>query len=129
MKKAHYDEFFKVMVSEVKKTRDDGQLEYASPSNVFDDFVKTAELTGTTPAMVLYTFLNKHMRGIGSFIRGYESQRESVKGRIKDAIVYLFLLWAMVEEEEHKNKLNQEQADQMANQKADKWVATTTGDN
>tara|TARA_R110002020_G_scaffold45737_5_gene130679 strand:- start:1242 stop:1631 length:390 start_codon:yes stop_codon:yes gene_type:complete len=128
MNKTHYDEFFKHMVSEVKETRDAGQKEYASSNDVFDDFVKTAELTGATPGMVLYTFLNKHMRGIGSFIRGYKSQRENVKGRIKDAIVYLFLLWAMVEEEEHKEKLNKQQADQMANQKADEWVATTTGD-
>lgn len=129
MNKTHYDEFFKHMISEIKHTRDAGQDEYASPSNVFDDFIQTAELTGTTPGMVLYTFLNKHMRGIGAFIRGRKSQREHVTGRIKDAIVYLMLLWAMVEEEEHKDKLNQEQANQMANKTADKWVATTTGDN
>ena len=101
MNKTHFNEFFKHIVEEVKQTRDSGQDEYASPSNVFEDFVQTAELTGTTPAMVLYTFLNKHMRGIGAFIRGQKSQREDVTGRIKDAIVYLMLLWAMVEEEKN----------------------------
>ena len=100
MNKDHYDEFAKYMEAEIASTRDAGQNEYASPNNVFEDFVQTAELTGTTPAMVLYTFLNKHMRGIGAYVRGVKSQREHVSGRIKDAIVYLQLLWAMVEEEE-----------------------------
>ena len=125
MNAKQFNEFFGYIVSEVKSTRDAGQDEYASPSDVFDDFVKTAELTGTTPGMVLYTFLNKHMRGIGAFIRGRDSQREHVSGRIKDAIVYLMLLWAMVEEEESKETLNQEQADQMATQDG-YWEATTT---
>ena len=104
MNKTHFDKFFDYMIKEIKDTRDCGQDEYASPSNVFEDFVQTAELTGTTPGMVLYTFLNKHMRGIGAFIRGRSSQREDVTGRIKDAIVYLLLLWAMVEEEKNEGK-------------------------
>ena len=103
MNKTHFDEFFKHMIEEVKQTRDSGQEEYASPSNVFEDFIQTAELTGTTPNMVIYTFLNKHIRGIGSWIRGHKSQREHVIGRFKDAIVYLFLLWAKVEEENNES--------------------------
>jgi hypothetical protein len=97
-----YNDFANYMNEEIAKTRKAGQEEYASPSDVFQDFVSTAELTGTTPGMVLYTFLNKHMRGIGAFIRGHRSQREDVTGRIKDAIVYLQLLWAMVDEEEQE---------------------------
>ena len=58
MNKTHYEEFAKYMEHEIAKTRNAGQDEYASPSDVFDDFVKTAELTGTTPGMVLYSFLN-----------------------------------------------------------------------
>lgn len=104
MNKKHFDTFFKYMVNEVKETRDDGQKEYAHVDDVFDDFVKTSELTGTTPEMVLYTFLNKHIRGIGSYIRGHKSQREDVTGRIKDAIVYLFLLWAMTEKTKQGEK-------------------------
>ena len=117
MKKPHFDEFFDYMVNEIKQTRDDGQKEYAKTNNVFDDFVQTAELTGTTPGMVLYTFLNKHIRGIGSFIRGHESQREHVSGRIKDSIVYLMLLWAMVEEE------NNEETTKVTNRY---WTSTNT---
>ena len=102
MNKGHFDRFFECMIEEIKETRDCGQKEYAKEGNVFEDFIQTAELTGSKPAAVLYTFLNKHMRGIGSWIRGHKSQREHVIGRIKDAIVYLFLLWAMVEEQQLK---------------------------
>ena len=45
------------------------------------------------------TFLMKHIDGIISHIDGHKSQREHVTGRIKDAIVYLMLLWGMVEED------------------------------
>ena len=99
MNKGHFDRFFEHMIEEVKETRDCGQKEYAKDGNVFEDFSQTAKLTGSSQAAVLYTFLNKHMRGIASWIRGHKSQREDVTGRIKDAIVYLFLLWAMIEEE------------------------------
>ena len=37
------------------------------------------------------------MDGISSYIEGHKSQREDVSGRIKDSIVYLLLLWAMVD--------------------------------
>ena len=122
MQKTHFDKFFDHMVNEIKETRDAGQKEYAKAGDVFDDFVQTAELTGTTPGMVLYTFLSKHMRGIGSFIRGHESQREHITGRIKDSIVYLMLLWAMVEEEESKKKVAKD-----TTKAIDKyWESTTT---
>lgn len=99
MNKGHFDRFFEHMIQEVKETRDCGQKEYAKEGNVFEDFHQTSTLLGVSPFVTLYTFLNKHMRGIASWIKGHQSQREDVTGRIKDAIVYLFLLWAMIEEE------------------------------
>ena len=42
----------------------------------------------------------KHMDGIVAHINGHKSQREDIRGRIKDSIVYLTLYWAMVEGEE-----------------------------
>jgi len=40
----------------------------------------------------------KHIDGICSFVEGHKSQREDVRGRITDVIVYLCLLWGMVEQ-------------------------------
>ena len=52
----------------------------------------------------LMVYLLKHIDGITAYLSGHKSQREDVRGRIKDAIVYLMLLWAMVEERELNGK-------------------------
>tara|TARA_Y100000310_G_C20509786_1_gene728235 strand:+ start:671 stop:823 length:153 start_codon:yes stop_codon:yes gene_type:complete len=46
-------------------------------------------------------YLLKHVDGITAYIEGHKSQREDVRGRIKDAIVYLMLLWGMIEEKDN----------------------------
>tara|TARA_Y100000593_G_scaffold39261_1_gene75941 strand:- start:356 stop:523 length:168 start_codon:yes stop_codon:yes gene_type:complete len=47
---------------------------------------------------VLLVYLLKHVDGIKAYVNGYQSQREDVRGRITDVIVYLMLLWGMIEE-------------------------------
>jgi hypothetical protein len=48
---------------------------------------------------VWYTYANKHWDGVLAWINGHRSQREDIRGRILDLIVYLILLWAMVDDE------------------------------
>ena len=82
------------------RTRDAGQKEYAhGRDNVFANFERIARTLDVSREKVLMTYLLKHIDGISAYIKGYKSQRESVKGRITDAIVYLMLLWAMSEDE------------------------------
>ena len=101
MTKDQFDELFIKIIDEVRETRNDGQKEYAhSEVNVFANFERTARQLDTTRDKVLMTFLMKHMDGIVAHINGHTSQREDIRGRIKDAIVYLTLYWAMVEGEE-----------------------------
>ena len=45
------------------------------------------------------TYFLKHVDGISAYVKGHESQREDVTGRITDCIVYLMLLWGMIQEE------------------------------
>jgi len=86
---------------EIKRTRDSGQKEYAhDEDNVFANFERTGKDLNISAMSVLWIFLKKHMDGITAYIKGHKSQREDVRGRIKDAIVYLMLLWAMVEQYE-----------------------------
>jgi len=100
MKKKHFDELIEVIVHEVKKTRDEGQEEYAhTKDNVFANFDRVAFVQNLDREQVLMTYLLKHIDGIMSYIKGHKSQREDITGRLKDAIVYLMLLWGMVEEE------------------------------
>ena len=78
---------------------DDGQREYAhDEGNALANFERAAEAAGITREAALTVLLSKHMDGIAAWIKGHRSQREDVRGRIKDARLYLALLWAMVEE-------------------------------
>ena len=83
---------------QVQTTREEGQNEYAHDAdNAFANFERIAERTGTTKEKVLLTYLLKHIDGITAHVNGHTSQRENVRGRIKDCIVYLCLFWGMVE--------------------------------
>ena len=88
---------------QVQQTRDDGQKEYAHDNdNVFANFDRVGSLLSITSEKTLMVYLLKHIDGITAYIAGHKSQREDVRGRMKDAIVYLMLLWAMVEERNEK---------------------------
>ena len=88
---------------QVQQTRDDGQKEYAHDNdNVFANFDRVGSLLSITSEKTLMVYLLKHIDGITAHLAGHKSQREDVRGRIKDAIVYLILLWAMVEERDEK---------------------------
>ena len=108
MKKLHFDVFFDHIISEVKGTRDEGQKEYArTDDNIFANFERVAECLKIDREKVLMVYLLKHIDGIGSYIDGHKSQREDVTGRIKDAIVYLLLLWAMIAGEKDLDKIKE----------------------
>ena len=78
------------------KTRDAGQKEYAQDAeNVFANFERVANALDITREKILMVYLLKHIDGISAYTKGYTSQRERVRGRITDAIVYLMSLWAM----------------------------------
>ena len=64
----------------------------------------------------------KHIDGIASHIKGHVSQRENVKGRLTDAIVYLCILWGMIESKEKMEALNRQQAEDMLKQGLQKKI-------
>ena len=100
MKKSKFDDLFLDIMMELKRTRDAGQKEYAhSEDNVFANFERIAANLDISREQALMVYLLKHIDGINAWIKGHRSQREDVSGRIKDAIVYLCLLWGMSEEE------------------------------
>ena len=84
--------------NKVIKMHTEGQKEYAMDSdNVFANFERIAEQTGFDREMVLWIYLMKHIDGIASYLKGHKSQREDVRGRLTDAIVYLCILWGMID--------------------------------
>lgn len=75
-----------------------GQKEYARENNnAFANFERVGKNLELPREDVLLVYLLKHIDGICSFVKGHKSQREDVRGRITDAIVYLCLLWGMIE--------------------------------
>ena len=85
--------------------REAGQKEYArKKSNAFANFERVADHIECTREKVLMVYLLKHIDGISSYVNGHKSQREDVRGRITDAIVYLCLLWGMVEDEKSESR-------------------------
>ena len=93
------------LLKQVLKTRDDGQKEYAHDiDNVFANFERVANTLNIPREKVLMTYLLKHIDGIVAYVDGHKSQREDVSGRIVDAIVYLCLLWGMIENNNTKSR-------------------------
>jgi len=89
-----------MILEKVSETRSSGQLEYAHDEDeVFANFNRVSDLLEEDRKKVLMTYLLKHIDGIAAYVKGYKSQREDVRGRITDTIVYLILLWGMIEEE------------------------------
>lgn len=88
----------------ILKTHKEGQKEYAEIEDVFSNFKKIGKNVNVSKEKVLLVYLLKHIDGISSYIDGHEMQREDIRGRITDALVYLCLLWGMIDESEQKNK-------------------------
>ena len=79
-----------------------GQKEYAhDEDNVFANFERIANQMNTDKKFILWVYFMKHVDGIASYINGHQSQREDVRGRLTDAIVYLIILWAMIDEDQN----------------------------
>ena len=89
------------ILDEVRSMRNAGQKEYAhNKDNVFANFDRVGNLLEVDRKKVLMTYMLKHIDGIAAYVKGHKSQREDVTGRITDCVVYLMLLWAMIEEED-----------------------------
>ena len=87
------------ILTEIKKTRESGQKEYAHDTdNVFANFERVASTLNISRETALMTYLLKHIDGVVSYTQGHQSQREDVRGRLTDIIVYTMLLWGMVDE-------------------------------
>lgn len=83
----------------MQEFREAGQREYAHrEDNAFGNFERVGERLSLSREAVLLVYLEKHLDGIHSYVKGHRSQREDVEGRIIDAIVYLSLLYGMVVE-------------------------------
>ena len=92
--------------NECDALRDAGQKEYAGEgADAFANFNRLALDLRLDRKQILAVYAKKHWDGIISFINGHTSQREDVRGRINDMIVYLCLLRGMVDEEQAQGSI------------------------
>lgn len=91
--------------AECQALRKAGQAEYSGGADAFGNFNRLATNLRLGRMFILLVYLWKHLDGIVSFVNGHKSQREDVRGRINDAIVYLCLLRGMVDEDQQKEAM------------------------
>lgn len=82
--------------------------EYARSEDQLANFKRSAKDSGVRPEQVWLIFFNKHMDAIKSYVAtGKVLSEEHIDGRIEDAILYLILLKAIVEDKRMEAKLDQ----------------------
>lgn len=105
MTRDQFAEFLDAIQHAEREVRAAGQAEYAHDNdNCFANFERIGNRLKCSgcgkpigPEIVLLVYALKHEDGIIAFINGHKSQREDVRGRIKDLRLYLALLWGMIE--------------------------------
>ena len=105
MRKSEMQDLMVEILDKITTTRDAGQKEYARDvDNVFANFERVASFVGINKEKALLTYMIKHVDGLCAYADGHHSQREDVRGRLTDIIVYCLLMWGMVEENESSKK-------------------------
>lgn len=81
--------------------------DYAGDYDPFSNFRREAEALGLTKEQVWGVYAAKHWSAIMSYCRQGQVESEPIEGRIKDLILYGFLLLGMIEDD----RRNSEQAE------------------
>lgn len=79
--------------------------DYAGDEDALSNFKDEAAEIGITPEQVWHVYAAKHWRSVATYVREGEVQSEPIEGRLRDVILYCFLLMGLVEE---KRELKQE---------------------
>lgn len=75
---------------------------YSGLEDKLGNFKRVAKNLALTPRQVWYVYFAKHLDALSAWLRGEYRDSESIGGRIKDLINYLFLLHAIIEEDNEK---------------------------
>jgi len=106
--------FRQVILPKILETRESGGQEYArTEDNIFANFERVSETLDISVEECIMVYSMKHLDGIVAHIQGTTSQREDVRGRITDLIVYMTLLWGYLVKDEsiQKDKVIQRSQD------------------
>lgn len=99
------------IVENINKTLVSKGKEYQKGENVFSNFETNADDLGLTRYQVWAIYFNKHVRSILNSIKtnpnnpNNSNLSEELEGRLMDAIVYLTLMYGMINQEKPKEQL------------------------
>ena len=103
MKQVEFAALLDKIQEQEREVRKAGQAEYSrEEDNCFANFDRIGKMLDLSREKVLWIYFYKHIDGIVAHINGHTSQREDVRGRIKDARMYLGLLWGMLDDKEEQ---------------------------
>ena len=102
--------FNNVIIPSIIKTRNSGGEEYArDEENIFANFQRISDSLDITVEECIMVYAMKHIDGIVAHVQGTTSQREDVRGRLTDLIVYMCLLWAYLVKDEKSEETDSEE--------------------
>lgn len=81
-------------------------VDYAGEDDALANFKEAAEALGLTPFQIWAVYHHKHQSAINQFIKRGRVESEPIEGRVKDAILYLFLLLGLIEDQKQEAMLD-----------------------
>lgn len=98
-------EFGEIRALNVTKGHD-----YAGDDDALSNFKTMAGQVGQTPEVVWAIYAAKHWSAIMTYCREGQVQSEPIEGRLRDVILYCFLLLGLIEEDRQAQAKREEAA-------------------
>jgi hypothetical protein len=103
-----FDAFQEALLKKVVVMKDTKGLEYAHSKDRFANFNRLAEGLKLPNTQIAWVYAMKHKDSIESYLRGEYKGTEPIRGRVVDLITYLTLIAGMIEEQENKTDLKED---------------------
>lgn len=97
MNRSQFRKFHESLLHECAELSKQAQTEYTLEDNAFDNFERVGRELNLPREVVLLVYMKKHLDGITNYVKNPAPQRDTIRGRIIDAINYLSLLGAMID--------------------------------
>lgn len=104
MNTSNFDDLVKDVLEKARVTRIEKGRDYAGTEDVLGNFKKRAERLGLRPIKVWGLYFGKHIDAIETFVKTENLTSEPIEMRIVDAINYLLLGYALINESKSEKK-------------------------
>lgn len=90
-----FDKHRAILMVKCSEILNSAKTEYSADADRFQNFSGIAAKLELSKEKILLVYLQKHIDGIYKYVNGNKNQRDSIGGRIADAINYLTILYCM----------------------------------